>query len=273
MPRPVGAASPPPLGYTLAGLDPNNADITGSIRERLSQRTCDGRFGRTRRCRRSTAGSRATVSPASRAIEARKGDRLALAAHGDRLAPAQQAQVEPEHAKATTAQQEASDPASRPRKAPLAVAQADAAPVENAARRTAAQSSRQSSSHAPASNEYRVAGINPRQPECIAPSPAPPHASAEADVFDKPNAGSLASLAFVSADANPSLRAARLSSASIRWDRSSVRSSLGRRARNRCWSGRSRRQSRYASRRQRQRQHQAGGAAAVVFDAARSRRS
>src|SRR5262245_25959190 len=35
LPRPVGAASPPPLGYTLAGLDPNNAEITGSIRARL----------------------------------------------------------------------------------------------------------------------------------------------------------------------------------------------------------------------------------------------
>jgi hypothetical protein len=37
IPRPVGAASPPPLGYTLAGLDPNNAEITGSIRERIPQ--------------------------------------------------------------------------------------------------------------------------------------------------------------------------------------------------------------------------------------------
>ena len=35
MPRPVGAAIPPPLGYALAGLDPSNADITGSIRERI----------------------------------------------------------------------------------------------------------------------------------------------------------------------------------------------------------------------------------------------
>jgi spore germination cell wall hydrolase CwlJ-like protein len=35
MPRPVGASIPPRLGYTLVGLDPNDADITGSIRERI----------------------------------------------------------------------------------------------------------------------------------------------------------------------------------------------------------------------------------------------
>src|SRR5262245_66247868 len=33
MPRPVGASLPP--GYTLVGLDPNDANITGSIRERI----------------------------------------------------------------------------------------------------------------------------------------------------------------------------------------------------------------------------------------------
>src|SRR3954471_7269498 len=35
MPRPVGAAVPAPLGYVLAGLDTSNADVTGSIRERI----------------------------------------------------------------------------------------------------------------------------------------------------------------------------------------------------------------------------------------------
>src|SRR5262245_4214663 len=35
MPRPIAVAMPAPLGYTLAGIDPTNADITGSIRERL----------------------------------------------------------------------------------------------------------------------------------------------------------------------------------------------------------------------------------------------
>ncbi len=35
MPRPLGAAIPSSLGYTLVSLDPNNADITGSIRERV----------------------------------------------------------------------------------------------------------------------------------------------------------------------------------------------------------------------------------------------
>src|SRR5262249_43352143 len=35
MPQPAGTTVPPSFGYTLAGLDPNSADITGSIRERL----------------------------------------------------------------------------------------------------------------------------------------------------------------------------------------------------------------------------------------------
>src|SRR5438876_6568601 len=35
MPRPISAAIPAPLGYALAGLDSTNAEITGSIRERI----------------------------------------------------------------------------------------------------------------------------------------------------------------------------------------------------------------------------------------------
>jgi len=35
MPRPLGTAVPSSYGYALAGLDPNNAEITGSIRERV----------------------------------------------------------------------------------------------------------------------------------------------------------------------------------------------------------------------------------------------
>src|SRR5262245_34705334 len=35
LPQPVATALPPPLHYTLAGLDPANADITVSIRERM----------------------------------------------------------------------------------------------------------------------------------------------------------------------------------------------------------------------------------------------
>src|SRR5262249_25178078 len=35
MPQPVGTTVPPSFGYTLVGLDPNSADITGSIREHL----------------------------------------------------------------------------------------------------------------------------------------------------------------------------------------------------------------------------------------------
>jgi spore germination cell wall hydrolase CwlJ-like protein len=35
MPQPVGTTVPPSFGYTLVALDPNSADITGSIREHL----------------------------------------------------------------------------------------------------------------------------------------------------------------------------------------------------------------------------------------------
>jgi spore germination cell wall hydrolase CwlJ-like protein len=35
MPRPISTAMPMPLGYVLAGLDPHNADVTGSIREHI----------------------------------------------------------------------------------------------------------------------------------------------------------------------------------------------------------------------------------------------
>src|SRR5215470_431992 len=35
LPQPVGTALPPSLNYVLSGLDPANADITSSIRERM----------------------------------------------------------------------------------------------------------------------------------------------------------------------------------------------------------------------------------------------
>src|SRR5436190_22455051 len=35
LPRPISAVLPASLSYALAGLDPNNADITGSIRDRV----------------------------------------------------------------------------------------------------------------------------------------------------------------------------------------------------------------------------------------------
>ena len=35
MPQPISSAIPGPLGYVLAGLDSGNAEITGSIRDRM----------------------------------------------------------------------------------------------------------------------------------------------------------------------------------------------------------------------------------------------
>ena len=72
MPRPIGAAIPPTLGYTLVGLDPNNADITGSIRERILG---EGAMLAGPMVDRSRKGDYGVVRKADRSI-ALKGDRL-----------------------------------------------------------------------------------------------------------------------------------------------------------------------------------------------------
>ena len=61
MPRPMSAAMPASLSYTLAGLDTSYADITGSIRERLLGETMLVRRDDARTCRCWTAGSKATA--------------------------------------------------------------------------------------------------------------------------------------------------------------------------------------------------------------------
>src|SRR6266852_4907665 len=78
IPHPVGTEVPSSFGYTLVGLDPGNADITGSIRERLlgEDALLAGR-------------SDAQMIDRSRKGDygfERKGDR-AIALKGDRLGP------------------------------------------------------------------------------------------------------------------------------------------------------------------------------------------
>jgi spore germination cell wall hydrolase CwlJ-like protein len=207
MPRPVGAAVPPTLGYTLAGLDPNNADITGSIRERiLNERAA------------------ADMGPFFPVVDrARKGDRLTgdrlTSLKGDRLVVV--AKVAPPDDKPSIAQarppepaKEAPRPAEAPPGPPLSlepsrdVAQADqqpaAAPTSPAQQAPAAPPA--SGGFALASTgDYRVANINPRA--TVTAREAKRSAAAEPAKSEVPSA---ASLAFVSADVDPSLRAARV---------------------------------------------------------------
>ena len=125
MPRPVSAAMPPSLSYALAGLDPNFAEITGSIRERLlgDVKAGVGPF-ELPTVERRLKGDRLAVEPQPEEVPVaqapeeesdtlvadaldelreplRKGDRLAVQlradSRGDRLAlnPQTQAEAEP----------------------------------------------------------------------------------------------------------------------------------------------------------------------------------
>jgi spore germination cell wall hydrolase CwlJ-like protein len=84
MPRPLGASIPSNLGYTLAGLDPNNADITGSIRERV--------LGEAAFFAPSYTGPVVDRSGKGDYGAARMADRP-ITHKGDRLSPTPQAQV------------------------------------------------------------------------------------------------------------------------------------------------------------------------------------
>ncbi len=222
MPRPVGAAVPPTFGYTLAGLDPNNADITGSIRERiLNERAAAGSGPIFPTVDRALKGDRLNGDR----ITSLKGDRLAVARKADRVAPPvepndrpvseQVAQAESPAASASVAQQEVEAAPGAPLslEPPPAVAQAEPQPAATAdaeppppAQQPPAAQPKSTGGFALASvGDYRVANVNPKP---TAPAREPPK-SAEAEPA-KPGAQSVTSLAFVSADVDPSLRAARL---------------------------------------------------------------
>ena len=72
IPRPIGAAIPPTLGYALVGLDPSKADITGSIRERILG---EGVLPFGPMIDRSRKGDYGVMRKSDRAV-ALKGDRL-----------------------------------------------------------------------------------------------------------------------------------------------------------------------------------------------------
>src|SRR5262249_12233344 len=77
IPHPVGTEVPSSFGYTLVGLDPGNADITGSIRARLlGEDAASSDQSGTLMVDRSRKGDFGFDRPADRTI-ALKGDRLA----------------------------------------------------------------------------------------------------------------------------------------------------------------------------------------------------
>src|SRR5262245_37020726 len=208
MPRPVGAAVPPALGYTLAGLDPNNADIAGSIRERiLNERAA------------ADAGQMFPVVDRARKGDRLTGDRLtSLALKGDRLVvvakKAAPADDRPITAQARPPERTKEAPPGPPLslEPPLDLAQADQQPAAAEAA-ASASAARRAPVAPPASGgfalasagDYRVANVNPRA--TVTARESQRSAAAEAA---KPDVPTVASLAFVSADVDPSLRAARV---------------------------------------------------------------
>ncbi|MCC6778797.1 MAG: cell wall hydrolase [Hyphomicrobiales bacterium] len=89
IPQPLGTARPSTLGYTLVGLDPSAAEITGSIRERvLGEAIAAGRVGAPM-MDRSAKGDYGVFGGGERKV-ALKGDRLRQRPQGepDAAAPA-----------------------------------------------------------------------------------------------------------------------------------------------------------------------------------------
>ena len=84
IPQPVGASIPPSFGYTLAALDSGNAEITGSIRERI--------LGESAFYAAPYAGPVVDRSRKGDYGVARGGDRL-IALKGDRLKPPPPAEI------------------------------------------------------------------------------------------------------------------------------------------------------------------------------------
>ncbi len=115
LPRPISAALPASLSYALAGLDPSNVDITGSIRERLLRESAmDAMPGASAapKIERRLKGDRIVApqpveEPAVVALApwGRKGDRLAIRPQSEPQAPivAETPPVEPPSAAAVAA--------------------------------------------------------------------------------------------------------------------------------------------------------------------------
>jgi spore germination cell wall hydrolase CwlJ-like protein len=128
MPMPISAAMPVSLSYALAGLDPGNADITGSIRERMlgdvaieelqesSLRSALPEVNRRLKGDRLAAGPQESAPVAEQSPEPlKKGDRLVasqpLESQAQTVEGAQEQQIEPPAQPVADAAQPASQPA------------------------------------------------------------------------------------------------------------------------------------------------------------------
>jgi spore germination cell wall hydrolase CwlJ-like protein len=206
--QPVGASIPLPLDYRLIGFDPNDAGVTGSIRDRF--------LGEDAFFRSPYAGPMVDRSRKGDYGVARGGDRL-IALKGDRLKPASPAEVMPaeEQRGRSLGQQQSGQPLSLD--PPIDVAEAAGEPVEQPAPpRPAEDTGRYSLASA---GDYRAAAVTPKTSQVNSAYPvlAPSYeGGTQADKGADGEAGSdvtiqsVTSLAFAAADVNPSLRAARL---------------------------------------------------------------
>jgi len=103
LPQPVGTALPPSLNYALAGLDPANADITGSIRERMLRDVAiemEPGMSAALTIDRRLKGDRLDAKPAQVAVlqstSSRKGDRLDIRPQPSAPPVAEAAPAEPQ---------------------------------------------------------------------------------------------------------------------------------------------------------------------------------
>jgi Cell Wall Hydrolase len=180
MPQPVGASIPPSFGYTLAALDPGNAEITGSIRERI--------LGESAFYAAPYAGPVVDRSRKGDYGVARGGDRL-IALKGDRLKPLPPADIahadeqEPEPSDALIAQQDQSP-----------------SPDQSAAAGGSGYA-------LAAAGDFRATGITPKS---LYPMLAPPRDDADHEGEAAGEADARSANNLPSVDVDPTLRTARL---------------------------------------------------------------
>jgi spore germination cell wall hydrolase CwlJ-like protein len=192
LPRPVGASVPPSLDYTLIALDPSNAEVTGSIRERILGEGATLGGPVVDRSRKNDYGSFEKGGVRSAGL---KGDRLTSAAP-----PAQD--ETPPRAPQTLVQDDREPQAESLSSAPpTAVAELEKEPT--------AEQPATAGSFSLASVGSRPAAGTAAGSRAVAPVAAP-DAAVQTEAEGEAPARATANLAFASADVDPALRAAQI---------------------------------------------------------------
>src|SRR5215472_7353873 len=212
IPHPVGTEVPSSFGYTLVGLDPGNADITGSIRARLlGEDAASSDQSGTLMVDRSRKGDFGFDRPADRTI-ALKGDRLApptdVASDAPRAAAlaqnARPATQPPSLAPPVTAQvgpERAARDDTQPKRARVAAgrgAQKAEQPAPAAPPQSAPEPENQGRYTLASAGDYRV--VAPKRPAARSAAPA-----AAAAREDRDGGAPGESLAFASTNVDPTL--------------------------------------------------------------------